>query len=89
MGGINKPKTTLFTQGRFNNCYLLFNDFWTADHTNLNRVKAPDYLLGASGAVLSVADTLSGSYDWGAVTQLGGQMVGGARVGGGTTILST
>ena len=76
-----------------NYCYLLFNDFWTADHTNLNRVKAPDYLLGAGGAVLSVADTLSGSYDWGGAQKLGGQMVGGARCDtpnySGTTLLST
>ena len=76
-----------------NEAYLLFNDYFTSDHTNLNRVKAPDYLLGASGAILSVDTSLSGSYDWGGAQRLGMQLVGGKRSAAaswyGTTILST
>ena len=72
-----------------NHGYLLFNDFWTSNYTDINRVNAPDYLLGVSGAVLSVSTALSGATQWGGTTKLGGQFCGGARATsgwGGTTI---
>ena len=88
--GLDSKDDFAVTGGSSNNYgYLLLSDFWTSNYTDINRVK-PAYLLGASGAVLSVATALSGCTEWGGATKLGGQFCGGARSAGpawnGTTV---